>query len=792
MLTFSLEGKAQHSKTDVSGKLKSASDQSPLIYANIQLRKAEDQQFVSGTITDEDGDFLLKEIAPGSYTVSVSYVGYENKELSINIGKLSPYLDLGTVFLKENITQLEEVSVRAEGEEISFGLDKKTYTTDHNLSQLGGSALQVMQNLPGITIDREGKVFLRGSDKVGILIDGKQTAITGMGQQQGLENIPASAIERIEIVNNPSAKYDASGMAGIINIIMKKEQQKGWNGKVAMLGGVGGLLLKRESYVNIRSQYRFTPKINPSVSLNYQQSKLNFFAHADVLYHQQMMKNEFVQRTFDDGSVINQQFLENRTQPIYNFRTGLDWHPNDRNSLSLSVLYNYRAYTDLGDIPYLNQDMERIRYWKYYEYELNQTLFVSLNHRYKFKQAGHQLNSSFNYSFRRKDEVFHFSNELPQLTGTDTTVLIADEHIFELNNDYIKPLRHGFLEVGSKQRVRIFPNLITFLPGENSILDPGLDGTAEYRELLSAFYGNYVYEHPKFEIEGGLRIEYARIDYIVDPAHAVYESEGFDYFAPFPNLRASWLIDKSSSLSLFYNRRVDRPEEKDLRVFPTYADPEILVLGNPALEPQFTQSVEAGYKKHWENASFYLAAYHRESRNILSRILTEVPGSSRLASIKQNAGNGQNSGLEMVITAAIGNYAKLNLNTNAYRNSIDAFTVVSAYPSEISFTAAAQKAISGNVKLNTSFQLPKQIKLQATATYLAADIVPQGQISERFFIDAGLTKSVQQGKGEWFLNMSDVFNTLVIEYRFAGNNFVLNSTDYYETQVLRVGYSYRF
>ncbi|MCH7402965.1 outer membrane beta-barrel protein [Belliella kenyensis] len=777
----------------ISGTVKEAKNKTTLPYVNVLVNALPDSTFVSGTVTDEKGLFKLAPIKPGRYLISFSYMGYKPESESIEVGRLNNFLDLGSILLIENSEELGEVIVAANREEIATALDKKTFTLDENISQLGGSVLQALQNLPGITIDQSGTVFLRGSDKVAILLDGKQTAITGIGAQSGLENFPASSIEKIEIINNPSSKYDATGNAGIINIIFKKEKEAGWNGKAGMIAGVGNVLEKRESFPGLRDQYRFTPKLNPSLSLNYKKEKINFFFQGDVLWHKQMMKNEFTDRVFEDGTAISQQYIENRTQPIYNLRTGLDWNPNENNSFTFSGLFNYRAYTDLGDIRYQNAITEQQqRLWQYFENEINQTIFTTISHTYKFRQPGHKLTSSFNYSFRRKDEIFYFTNQEINFTGTDTTALIADENIFDLTLDYIKPLRSGRMEFGTKQRARVFPNLITFSPGENSILDPGLAGSATYQEWLSAVYGNYIYEKNKWELEAGLRLEYVKVDYLVDPNHAVFESAGFDYFEPFPSLRASYIINDLSNITIFYNRRVDRPEEKNLRAFPTYADPEILSIGNPTLVPQFTQSIEAGYKVSNDLGYFYTAIYHRASTNLLTRITTEIPNSSRLVTIDQNAGRGWNTGLELVLSQKLGDKFTLNTNANVYQNKIDAFTLSNAYPSNINFSRSTESNFTGNIKINGLLKLPKSLNIQLTAIYLAPDIVPQGRILARYHMDGGVTKKIQEGKGELFFNAADIFNTLVIRYRLEGNDFTLNSNDYFETQVFRLGYSYRF
>ncbi|NLA63894.1 MAG: TonB-dependent receptor [Bacteroidales bacterium] len=796
LITTFISTFAQIDNAVISGVVRHEQTKELLPYVNIVVTDSDDS-FLTGTITNEKGIFTVEGLSTGDYSLKVSFMGFTERTVPFHVGRLNNFLDLGTISLVESATQLDEVTVTATRMEVSSAMDKKTFAIEDNISQQGGSVLQVMQNLPGVTIDRDGKIFLRGSDKVTILIDGKQTAMTGMGSQSGLDNIPASAIGTVEIINNPSAKYDASGMAGIINIVFKKDQEFGWNGKAGITLGVGALAEKEPNLTGIRKQYSYTPKVNPSFSVNYKQEKTNFFVQADLLYHQQMMKNEFTQRTYANGDVVNQQFLENRKQPIYNINAGVDYNPNKRNTFTFSTLFNYREYTDLGDIPYDNAAGDRIRLWQYYENEVNQTLFATVTHKLSFNQPGHSLTSSFNYSFRRKDEVFNFTNELYNTSkiGTGTTGLVADEHIFDLTVDYSKPLKTGRLEVGTKQRARNFPNDIYFKPGNNSILDTGLSGSAEYREWLSAVYGTYIYEHKKFELEAGLRIEYANVDYLVDPNHSVYESTGFDYIDPFPSVRATWLISDNSRISAFYNRRVDRPSEKELRTFPTYASPEILSMGNPNLQPQFTQSVELGFRQSWNGGYLYSAAYHRMSTDILTKIITEVPdqsSSTLLAEVNQNADKGQNTGIELVLNQQLGSKVRLNANGNIYRNEIGAFSIINAYPNNIAFTGEKQSIVSGNAKVNIIAKIFKDAEFQITGTYLARDIIPQGKILARYSIDAGLTKNIQNGKGELFINASDILNTLVMRYEIKGETFNLVSDDYYETQVVRVGYQYRF
>ncbi len=784
---------AQTSAVTVSGIIKGKADKTALPFVNIVLKTEKDTAFVTGTVSNEEGRFTLTNIKSGNYILQFSYTGFTSKSQPILVGTLSSFLDLGTIELQQDAKQLQEVVVSSKQDDVSNKMDKKTYSVAANISQSGGSVLQTLKNLPGVTTSQDGKVELRGSDKVAILIDGKQTALTGFGSQTGLDNIPASAIERIEIINNPSAKYDANGNAGIINIIYKKNKQQGFNGKVGFTTGVGALWQKKENLPTIRPQYQATPKINPSLSLNYRKNKVNAFLQADWLYTETLNKNEFVTRTFDDGTIINQQTKRNRNTHFVTTKAGIDWSINNQDMLTVSGLFGIEKIIDRGDQPFFNKDFtNRQRLWQFVEDELKTTAVASVAYQHKFKQAGHLLNVGFNYTFHREDEKYNFVNTLPTYTGLDSFKLLSDEHVADFNIDYVKPLKYGRIEGGVKFRYRDIPTNMQFKPGINSPLDTNAGGAATYTEIIPAVYGNYVYESKKLEAEIGLRVEYVDLQYKVNPNHNTYKSDGYNYTQPFPNVRLAYKINDQNKISLFYNRRVDRPNEVDIRIFPKYDDAEIIKVGNPALRPQFTNSYELGYKTNLKKGYFYSALYHRSTQGTITRIATQVPPSTLIYTVFQNAGHSSNTGIEIVLQQDFSKVFSFNTNVNIYRNIIDAFTVQNKYPVVSTYTAGKEKFTSGNIKLNGIFHLPKQTDIQITSIYLAPDIIPQGKIGTRFSVDMGIKKQIQKSKGELFFNASDIFNTLRIKKEINGNGFKLNSTDYYETQVFRLGYSYKF
>jgi len=792
LMMATIQALSQVSKVTVSGKITDKATHSALPYVNVVITTA-DSIFVAGTITTEAGQYTMANLLPGNYVLHTSLIGYDNISVPILIGKLSEFLDLGELHLPQSAIALQEITVTGKQDAVAETLDKKTFKIADNVAQRGGSLLQVMQNLPGVTVSEEGTVKVRGSDKVAVLIDGKQTALTGFGSQRALDNIPASAIERIEIINNPSAKYDANGNAGIINIIYKKEVKEGFNGKAGLSGGMGALWIKRGNYPTIRPQYQNTPKINPSIALNYRKKKINLFLQADNLYTQTLNKNEFVDRYYDSGDTVRQQTKRNRTTNIATAKTGFDWYINDRNTFTFSGLFSSEKILDRGDEPFFNGSLsERTRLWKFLEDELKTTATAMASWQHKYSQPGRVLNAGLNYTFHREDEKYYFENIYNTYVGLDSFKLISDEHVADFNLDYVQPLRYGRFETGVKFRNRYIPTNMRFIPGVNSQMDVHAGGWADYSEVIPAAYGNYIFENESFEVEAGLRVEYVNIYYKVNPEHNTYKSNGYNYTQPFPNLRLAYKLNNRSTLSAFYNRRVDRPNEVDIRIFPKYDDAEIIKVGNPGLRPQFTNTFELGYKTAWSSGYWYSSVYHKAMDATITRIGSTVPGSTLIYNIFQNAGKSSLTGVEVIVSQSFGKIATFSLNLNGYKNIIEAFSVVNLYPQENTFSAALQEIFSGSIKLNGVLHLPGKYDVQLSGVYLAPDIVPQGKIYSRFSLDLGIKKLIQHDRGELFINATDLANTMRIRRQVQGDGFHYLSTDYYETQVIRAGYTHKF
>ena len=451
---------------------------------------------------------------------------------------------------------------------------------------------------PGVTVGQDGKVQVRGSDKVVVLIDGKQTALTGFGSQNGLDNLPASALERIEIINNPSARFDANASAGIINLVLKKQEQEGFNGKLGMMGGAGALWEKKENLPTIRRQYQGTPKFNPSLSVNYRKGATNTFLQGDWLYSPTLNKNEFSTRTYDDGTVIIQQVKRNRRTDYATLNAGVDHAFDDHNTAERlravqpgedprqrrqSVLRRHAAESlPALAVPRGRSEVHRVRH-------------RGLHAQVPATGAHARIHGELLVPSRGREVLLHeHAADIRRHRRLQAAVRRARRG----PQRRLHQAAQAGARRGSASRAAIarFRSTCSSSPAINSPLDTGAGGWATYRETIPALYGNYVFESQRIELEGGVRFERVRVDYDVNPDHNTYKSDGYRYFQPFPNLRAAWKFDESNKLSLFFNRRVDRPNEVDIRIFPKYDEPELIKVGNPALQPQYATSAELGYK----------------------------------------------------------------------------------------------------------------------------------------------------------------------------------------------------
>ncbi len=795
-LFFTLNVFAQETVT-VSGQLFDAETKETLPFANVAAHSFEDNALITGAITDLDGRFELQEIPLGKYEIYFSFLGYSGAQQTLLAGGLNTIFDLGKIELEPSAETLEEVEVTGKQATTNSDLNKKTFSLAENIAQSGGSVLDAMKTMPGVAFDQEGKVVLRGSDKVVVLIDGKQSSLTGFGNQKGLANIPASNIEKIEIINNPSAKYDANGFAGIVNIVYKKEKQTGWNGDVGLSFGLGALGKRKPDTKIDLGSFSVNPKLIPSINLNYKKDKVNYFLQSEFIVQEALPNNEFTTREYEDGRNIISQVPENRKQFRAIINGGIDYDLDDNNSFTFSGLYDREKHIDTAQVAFINLNTNtRNRYYNWQEEEVTRYLNAAVNYRHKFEQAGHTLSANAQYTQGLEDETYSLNDSSAVRVGRDKTNIRAIENTTSISTDYVRPLKNGRVELGAKMRIRRLPVDYTITPGNNSIIYPNLGTFSDWGENLYAGYMNYLLEKEKYDVEAGLRAEQTDVFYDLDPVNIYYpDNDDYDYFELFPSVRFTYKLNDNNKLSAFYNRRIDRPGEPELRIFPKYDDPELLKVGNPYLRPQFTDAFELAHKYSWGTGSLFSAVYHRMIQDQYMRIFSiddSDPDYNIVNRIYQNTGSATNTGIELLFSQDITNTFKVSASFNGYINTIDPYQGILLFPFERSFIVDESNDEVWDAKLTSEFVLPWDVSAQLTGVYYSEKNIPQGEQLGRSSVDFGLKKTIWDNKGELTLAATDIFNTFSIRQELEGEGFEAFYENYYETQVVRLGMKYRF
>ena len=783
-------------KVTVSGQLLDANTQETLPFANIAVHTLENNILLTGAITDDNGRFELFDIPVGKYKLYFSYIGYTTTEQDLIAGGLNTIFDLGKIELEPSAENLEEVEVIGKQASTNSDLNKKTFNLADNIAQSGGSVLDAMKTMPGVTFDQDGKVVLRGSDKVVVLIDGKQSSLTGFGNQKGLANIPASNIEKIEIVNNPSAKYDANGFAGIVNIIYKKEKQTGLNGDIGLSFGLGALGKRRPDTPTNLGSFSVNPKLIPSINLNYKTGKLNYFLQSEFIVQEALPNNEFTTRNYDDGRNILSQVPENRRQFRSIINAGIDYDMDDNNSFTFSGLYDREKHIDTAQVAFIDLNTNtRNRFYNWQEEEVTRYINAAVNYRHKFEQPGHTLSANAQFTQGLEDETYSLNDSSAVRVGTDMTNIRAIENTTSLSSDYVRPLKSGRVELGAKLRIRRLPVDYTITPGNQSILYPGAGAFSDWGENLYAGYVNYLWEKETYDIEAGLRAEQTEVFYDLDPANIYYPTnDEYDYFRLFPSLRFTYKLNDNNKISAFYNRRVDRPGEPELRVFPKFDDPELLKVGNPYLRPQFTDAFEVAHRYSWDTGSLFSAVYHRIIQDQYERIFAvddSSPDFDIINRIYQNTGRATNTGVELLLSQDLTADWKVSGSLNWYSNAIDDFQGTLLFPFQRDYFIDASTANAYDAKINTEFTLPKDFAVQLTGIYFSKRNIPQGKQLARSSVDFGIKKNLWNKKAELTLSASDIFNRFGIQQEIINEGFTALYQNFYETQVFRLGFKYK-
>src|SRR5687767_14887089 len=458
----------------VSGRVLDVGEGAPIPFASVIVEVAGAGGSPSGTLTGEDGRFRVQGLAPGEYMITITFPGFQPAVADVLVSPLNQSYDLGDIRLPRMENFKEEVTVTADTLRLA-GIDSQVHRLDVGATQSTGSLLDALKGLPGVTVDQEGKVLLRGSDRVAILIDGRQSSLTGFGSQRGLDSVSAANIESVEIIHNPSARFDAAGMAGIINIIYRQEQQLGFSGDVGLSLGAGQFTKQRPDLPTELGSYTTNEKIIPSLNLNYRTPGTRSFVQGELLLQDDLPNNEFHTRFYDDGRVIESQVPENREQYHYIVKAGSDWTLDTRNTLSASGIYDFETHTDRAQVPFiLTATGETERFWFWREKEDTGFANASLSFKHLFATPGHELSLNTQYTRGWEDEAYFLNERSRVREGTDNTHVVGVENTVPVTLDYVRPLRAGRLELGTKLQYRWLPVTYDVERGVRSVIYEGL------------------------------------------------------------------------------------------------------------------------------------------------------------------------------------------------------------------------------------------------------------------------------------------------------------------------------
>ncbi len=781
----------------VSGRVIDSATDAPLPFATVTVTNEADGATVTGVLTDEDGRFVVSGLPEGRYVFNLEFLGYAEYDASVLVSTRNEIYDLGELALAAAGAGLEEVVVTAQRQIVEATLDRRIFSMDDNIAGSTGSALDAMRILPGITVDQDGRVLLRGSDRVAVLIDGKYSSLTGFGNQAGLDSIPAGNIESIEIINNPSAAYDAAGMAGIINIVYRRDLEEGLNYDVGLTLGTGMLDKRKPDLPTELGSYSSNAKLIPSFNLTNNKQDRSFFLQTEFMLQDDIPNNEFTTRFYDDGRVILSQVPENREQEQYIISTGFDRTLDDKRSYSISAILDFETHTDIAQVPFIDGDtMERNRYWFWREKEDTGFFNVNYDYTYAFDEPGHSLSFSTQYTRGWEDEAYFLNEESDVRIGTDMTHLVAKEHTLPIQVDYIRPLATGRFETGARYQKRWIPITYTVDRGEGSVIYDGLGDWSEWGEDIFAGYVNYVHERERYAVEAGLRAEQTDVYYDLPPENTYYEqSDAYDYFKLYPNVRLTYKVNDTNNVAVYYNNRVDRPGEPELRIFPKYDDPELLKVGNPYLRPQFTETLEFSYEHLWNSGSLIASVYYRDIEDPFTRVFAIDPTNTTydiVNKIYQNVGSGNQTGIELILSQDISDRWEVNGNFNWYDNVIDADQVTLLFPIERPFDVERSSDNTWDLSLNNVFNFANGLRAQLSIVYYAEKNIAQGTQDARSSVDIGLTKPMFSDRGELVFSFTDIFNDFGIKQYIRGDGFDAIYENYYETQVLSVGLNYEF
>lgn len=706
---------------------------------------------------------------------------------------------MGVIQLVEDNKALKELEVIGQGSQMRFDIDKKVFSIDQSIASAGGSASDVLQNIPSVDVDGEGNVSLRSNSSVEVWVNGKPSGLTVDNRAQVLQQMPAESIDKIEVMTNPSAKFKPDGTSGIINIVLKKNRKAGYYGSVST-----GLM-----YVD-----KAQPTGTVGANINYSSSRLD--AYLNLGYRSMQFRGGGATDRYsfnkldrnDTLTVLNQVTDMKRGYGGMFGRAGLDFHLNDKHTIGLSgfgmIGTNYsESKIDYDFSNKLNPARNRS-----YSRDITgdgdrPSMSVSLDYKFDIDPKGSNLMASLNYSDHERDGNDNIQEtENNRVNSNFTQHFIGQGKELEFKLDYTKKFtENSRFELGwnSSSMQRLSPT-----SSFDSLLNkdiPGYFNDFSQTEYIHAAYATYGSRYGKFSYQGGLRAEYYESTWkntfkedVADNGVYVDKTENgsptYDKIKLYPSLFLSYSLPNDNELQFNITRRIDRPRGRDINPFRRYSDSTNISYGNPDLLPELSYAFELNYIKNWDNHTLSASGYYRFTDNVTQRV--QYIANNTMESTVMNLSKSSNYGVEMVGKNRLFKILNLTSTLNLYYNKLDAGSYTSIYNPAVVTTIAETDMFSWNFKSMANIMLGKSTSLQLTGDYSAPRLVAQGEVSSMYSVDFGARQTFLDRNLSLSLMVRNVFNSRRRTTITSGEGFSQSSQSYFMGRMIGLTATYNF
>lgn len=773
---------ASPAPVDIKGKITDATTKDIIEFVNVSIYD-NNGNLVKGAITDLDGNYIIQDVGKGSYTMKVSYVGYRTVEKKINVdGSKNMTLNLS---MREDTELLDEVEIVAEKPQMIFDIDKRIFNADHDLTSLGGSASDLLSNIPSIEVDSEGTVSLRGDEGVTIWINGKDSGLTSDNQSQILEQLPAETIDRVEVITNPSSKYSSEGSAGIINIILKKNINIGYYGGVQARATTAGMY-------------------NASGNINYSKGKWDMFLNVGYRHHNGKSEG-YDNRTMNDGTYLNQTSEGKRKGDNMFTRLGVTFHPTFKDDISLNGFGMFGGGSNNRTINYLSNMPGT------YQSAVRKTLGnddmnggnISMDYMHRFSEKSY-LSASASYNVWGMDGSTDYLQDSQYADRTESSIQKQSSHMnnngWEFTTDYSNQITENHkIETGYKGELRSEHSPIETMSGTsygNLVPQNNLYNDFRYDSDIHALYVSYSGKINNFGIQAGLRGEYTLTDAVTKykntDGEIMFDTYKTDYLDLFPSLFLSYSLPNNNEIQVNYTRRLRRPRGHMLNSFRNITDSTNISYGNPSLSPQYSNVFEVNYIKTWGLHTLTASAYYRGADNVFERI-TYMDENEIMNTTWFNVTESKSIGVELVAKNKLfNNILDLTTTVNLYYFKLDGFEFYDSRTGNLLATGDSEENFSWDARMIANVKLPYDINLQVTGRYRSKRTVAQGYRKPSYSLDAGLRKSFLDNRLSVAVNARDLLDSRKRQSITIGDDFRQESSNSFIGRNIGITISYSF